>query len=95
MEPRPPTYFLGGKILSKFDTLVGTFSVPCYRAVNPTVVSTPFLLLMFGLMFPDLWHGLFLIVLGTFVAFFKKFEFIPSKLKKQSEWGYIIILFGI
>ncbi|WP_200763067.1 V-type ATP synthase subunit I [Nitrosophilus alvini] len=73
------------KILKPFETLIKNFSYPRYQEINPTVPFAAAFLIMFGVMFGDIGHGLVLMLAGFFVS--KKFP-------KYEDLGKIYILAG-
>lgn len=52
------------------DTLMTSYTVCRYRSVNPTVFCSSAFLVMFGLMFPDVWHGFVLVFFATLMRRF-------------------------
>ncbi len=59
-----PVELKNPRILSPFQMLVKNFSIPQYGTVDPTPLVAATFVLMFGLMFGDVGHGLVLILLG-------------------------------
>lgn len=68
----PPTFFDTGTIMGSFQTIVDTYGVPRYREANPglfTAVTFPFL---FGVMYGDIGHGLFLLLFALYICSLEK-----------------------
>ncbi len=65
-----PSY-LGHKLLRPFEKLLKFYGVPAYRHIDPTVVMSVSFVVMFGMMFGDIGHGLSLVALGIVLNFFK------------------------
>jgi len=92
----PPTYLKVNEFTWVFQEIVSTYGTPSYREVNPaffTMVTFPFL---FGVMFGDICHGLFLLVIGLYMclqkdALIKKKSFLAPMLKAR----YLLLLMGI
>jgi V/A-type H+-transporting ATPase subunit I len=61
---RVPTYLEHARWLAPFAGLVRGYGVPNYTEIEPTVLFAASFLLMFGLIFGDLGHGLCLLALG-------------------------------
>ncbi len=57
-----PVRFNNPKLLSPFQMLVRNYSIPEYGTVEPTVFVAIAYLIMFGLMFADVGHGIVLIL---------------------------------
>ena len=74
------------KILKPFERLIKEYSYPQYNEINPVIPFAISFLLMFGIMFGDLGHGLTLSLIGYFVSI---------KYKKYKEYGEILIFSGI
>jgi V/A-type H+-transporting ATPase subunit I len=55
--------------LKPFELLTSTYGLPSYLTIDPTPLLGISFLLMFGLMFGDVGHGLVLALLGVFMAF--------------------------
>lgn len=69
--------------LAPFERLVRGFGVPGYREVEPTIMFAVSFLLMFGIMFGDLGHGLCLIGIGLMVWY-------KSGSEQTKDVGWII-----
>ncbi|MCM8768916.1 MAG: hypothetical protein NC911_04465 [Candidatus Omnitrophica bacterium] len=54
-------------LLKPFELLVKSYGLPCYGTVDPTVFLAIAFLLMFGIMFGDVGHGLLLGLAGLFL----------------------------
>uniref|UniRef100_A0A7S1XVR6 V-type proton ATPase subunit a n=1 Tax=Phaeomonas parva TaxID=124430 RepID=A0A7S1XVR6_9STRA len=64
----PPTHFKTNKFTYAYQEFVNTYGVPRYREINPalfTAVTFPYL---FGIMYGDIGHGLFLFLAGVFLV---------------------------
>jgi len=60
-----PSYTEMPRLLQPFQRLVRGFGEPGYREIEPTILFAASFLLMFGLVFGDLGHGLCLVVIGA------------------------------
>jgi len=68
VELNPPTYFRQNNITKPFQLLTDTYGVPRYKEMNPTLfncISFPF---EFGVMFGDIFHGSFLLIVGLILV---------------------------
>ncbi len=83
-ETRKPSYVSVGKLLKPFMDTVAMFGYPRPREIVPAVMMFVTLPVIYGLMFPDLGHGLVLLVLGYVVY---------KKLSKSM--GKLVISFAI
>jgi V/A-type H+-transporting ATPase subunit I len=54
-------------LLRPFETLVATYGLPSYRELEPTLFVAISYILMFGLMFGDVGHGLVFVLGGLFM----------------------------
>lgn len=63
----PPTHFKLNEFTTVFQDIVSTYGVPLYKEINPayfTIITFPFL---FGVMFGDVGHGSFLLIISSLV----------------------------
>ncbi|MGN6612612.1 MAG: V-type ATPase 116kDa subunit family protein, partial [Angustibacter sp.] len=65
---QPPT-LLGGRADTAFTSLVQTYSTVPYADLDPTVFAAVAYVVMFGLMFGDVGHGLLLLGIGLAARF--------------------------
>ncbi|MCL2834623.1 MAG: V-type ATP synthase subunit I [Treponema sp.] len=69
-------------VVKGFESVIFSYGVPLYGAIDPTIFVTIFFTLMFGIMFGDIGQGLVLLLLGiltgkkgpAFMARFRKFS---------------------
>jgi len=66
-QGRVPSYVVHSRLLAPFERLVRGYGVASYTEIEPTVMFAATFLLMFGVMFGDLGHGLCLLVIGLLV----------------------------
>lgn len=64
-----PVLFKQPPFLKPFELLVSGYGTPSYRMIDPTVFVGFTFLLMFGMMFGDVGHGLVLLLGGLLVTF--------------------------
>eukprot|EP01103_Thecamoeba_quadrilineata_P014506 TRINITY_DN4341_c0_g2_i1.p1 TRINITY_DN4341_c0_g2~~TRINITY_DN4341_c0_g2_i1.p1 ORF type:complete len:843 (-),score=156.46 TRINITY_DN4341_c0_g2_i1:67-2544(-) len=84
----PPTHFQTNKFTSSFQDLVDSYGMARYQEVNPgvfTIITFPFL---FGVMFGDVGHGLFMAMFGLFLMIKE------SSLSKASNDEMFQMVFG-
>jgi V/A-type H+-transporting ATPase subunit I len=89
-----PVKFTNPKILSPFQMLVENYSVPEYGSFDPTPVVALTYLLMFGLMFADVGHGLVLLAGGIFGALCLRGRSIARLFQLVVWCGCSSVLFG-
>ena len=87
---RVPTLLHNAKILKPFETLVTTYGIPGYREIDPTPIVGLTFVLMFGIMFGDLGHGLLLAVLGALLTW----RLLPG-LSGAGGFGPILVACGL
>jgi V/A-type H+-transporting ATPase subunit I len=66
-EDRVPSTGTDSKVLAPFERLVRGYGTAGYNEVEPTLMFAASFLLLFGIVFGDLGHGLILLVLGLLV----------------------------
>ncbi len=64
--------FLGHKLLRPFEKMLKFYGIPAYRHIDPTLFMALSFIVMFGMMFADLGHGLILVFVGLSLAGFKR-----------------------
>jgi len=62
-----PTLVRSPRWLQPFEELVTTFGLSSYNELDPTLIVTVSFLIMYGMMFGDLGHGLLLLVTGLWL----------------------------
>jgi len=65
-----PSY-LGHKLFKPFEMILKFYGMPAYRHFDPTIFMSLSFIVMFGMMFADLGHGLSLAALGLCLGFLK------------------------
>ncbi len=63
-----PVQMRNPPLLKPFELLTSAYGVPAYRTLDPTPLLGISLLLMFGMMFGDVGHGMVLALAGAFLA---------------------------
>ncbi len=63
-----PVQLKNPSFLKPFELLTSTYGMPAYRTIDPTPLLGISFLLMFGMMFGDVGHGMVLALLGIFMA---------------------------
>ncbi len=84
--PEVPVLFKQPPFLKPFELLVSGYGTPSYRMIDPTIFVGITFLLMFGMMFGDVGHGLVLLLGGLLLAF---------KSRKWHEAGKLGIYCGV
>lgn len=87
-EEDPPTIIENPKWIKSFSSLVKLYGLPKYGEIDPSVFFALSYILLFGIMFGDLGHGLVLVLLG-FAIYKNKIKFI-----KNQDISYILISLG-
>jgi len=75
-------------LLRPFQGLVHGFGEPGYREIEPTILFAASFLLMFGLIFGDLGHGLCLVLVGALT-------YRIGKKRAARDLGYVIAAAGL
>jgi V/A-type H+-transporting ATPase subunit I len=68
-----PSLVRNPRWLQPFENLVTTFGITSYNELDPTLIVTVSFLIMYGMMFGDLGHGLMLLLAGLWL--WRRFEF--------------------
>ncbi|KAL7469631.1 hypothetical protein ACHAXS_009897 [Conticribra weissflogii] len=58
--PTPPTHFTTNKFTYGYQEFVNTYGIPRYREANPALFTAATFPFLFGVMYGDIGHGLFL-----------------------------------
>lgn len=90
-----PVFFKTPKLLEPFESLTFNYGIPQYKTINPVPFVAITYLLMFGVMFGDIGHGLVLILLGVFLGKLKRFQSLKSILNLIIYCGASSIIFGV
>lgn len=88
-DVRVPALLKNPKIIKPFESVVKLYGPPRYNDIDPTVLTAIIFPVLFGLMFPDIGHGLLLLLLGLGLAFVLKGLGEPMR-----DMGVIIALCG-
>jgi V/A-type H+-transporting ATPase subunit I len=87
-DVRVPSLLNNPKIVKPFESIIKMYSLPSYHDIDPTLITAVMFPVLFGLMFPDIGHGLLLLLLGSAMFFGVK------GLKGMKDMGMIISLCG-
>jgi V-type H+-transporting ATPase subunit a len=95
--PTPPTYFVTNKFTYAYQEFVNTYGIPRYREANPALFTAATFPFLFGVMYGDVGHGMFLFLTGlTLVWNEKKAEGVKrDELSEGLHVGrYMITMMG-
>ena len=70
--PTPPTYFVTNKFTYAYQEFVNTYGIPRYREANPALFTAATFPFLFGVMYGDIGHGLFLFLNGVMLVWNEK-----------------------
>jgi V-type H+-transporting ATPase subunit a len=70
--PTPPTHFTTNKFTYAYQEFVNTYGIPRYREANPALFTAATFPFLFGVMYGDIGHGLFLFAGGLFLLYNEK-----------------------
>jgi len=65
--PTPPTHFTTNKFTYGYQEFVNTYGIPRYREANPALFTAATFPFLFGVMYGDIGHGLFLFFAGAYL----------------------------
>mmetsp|Transcript_45265 Transcript_45265/g.67244 ORF Transcript_45265/g.67244 Transcript_45265/m.67244 type:complete len:492 (-) Transcript_45265:735-2210(-) len=63
--PTPPTHFTTNKFTYGYQEFVNTYGIPRYQEANPALFTAATFPFLFGVMYGDVGHGLFLFLAGA------------------------------
>ena len=89
-DVRVPSLLKNPKIVKPFESVVGMYGHPLYKDIDPTLITAIMFPILFGLMFPDIGHGMFLLAIGLALMF--AFKGLGKEIRGV---GVIILLCGI
>eukprot|EP00567_Pseudictyota_dubia_P009584 CAMPEP_0197448618 /NCGR_PEP_ID=MMETSP1175-20131217/18211_1 /TAXON_ID=1003142 /ORGANISM="Triceratium dubium, Strain CCMP147" /LENGTH=886 /DNA_ID=CAMNT_0042980441 /DNA_START=92 /DNA_END=2752 /DNA_ORIENTATION=+ len=70
--PTPPTHFTTNKFTYGYQEFVNTYGIPRYREANPALFTAATFPFLFGVMYGDIGHGLFLLAGGLYMLWNEK-----------------------
>jgi V-type H+-transporting ATPase subunit a len=95
--PTPPTHFVVNKFTYGYQEFVNTYGIPRYREANPALFTAATFPFLFGVMYGDIGHGLFLFLSGLYLVLNEK----KNEGAKLGEMGdgmhagrYMILMMG-
>lgn len=92
-EVKVPVIYNNPKLLKPFESLVTTYGSPDYNEIDPSGIIGLAFLLMFGVMFGDLGHGLVLFLVGRFLQKQLKSAEVLGKIMTRA--GVSSMIFGV
>ena len=84
-----PSLLKNPKIVKPFESIVGMYGHPLYNDIDPTLITAIMFPILFGLMFPDIGHGMFLLAIGLALMF--AFRGLGKEIRGV---GVIVVLCG-
>jgi V/A-type H+-transporting ATPase subunit I len=96
-EPDVPVMLKNPGFFRPFEMLVSSYGLPEYKFIDPTVFVAISFLIMFGMMFGDVGHGIVLCLLGWLIGFRKgnRSEGVMLVGKLFFYCGLASIVFGV
>ncbi len=88
-DVRVPSLLNNPKIVKPFESIVNMYGHPLYNDIDPTLITAIMFPILFGLMFPDIGHGMFLLAIGLALMF--AFKGLGKEIKGV---GVILVLCG-
>mmetsp|Transcript_18286 Transcript_18286/g.42092 ORF Transcript_18286/g.42092 Transcript_18286/m.42092 type:complete len:874 (+) Transcript_18286:101-2722(+) len=95
--PTPPTHFVTNKFTYAYQEFVNTYGIPRYREANPALFTAATFPFLFGVMYGDVGHGMFLFLNGLLLVWNeKKAEGVKrDELSEGLHMGrYMILMMG-
>ena len=95
--PTPPTHFVTNKFTYAYQEFVNTYGIPRYREANPALFTAATFPFLFGVMYGDIGHGMFLFLTGLMLVLNeKKAEGVKrDELSEGLHLGrYMILMMG-
>ena len=95
--PTPPTHFVTNKFTYAYQEFVNTYGIPRYREANPALFTAATFPFLFGVMYGDVGHGMFLFLNGLMLVLNeKKAEGVKrDELSEGLHLGrYMILMMG-
>ena len=89
-DARVPSLLKNPGFLKPFESIIKMYGHPLYNDIDPTVITAIIFPLLFGLMFPDMAHGLIILLLGLALMF--AFKGLEEEIRGM---GIIIALCGL
>jgi V/A-type H+-transporting ATPase subunit I len=89
---RVPTLLRNPRLLKPVEKLVSTYGLPGYREIDPTLLVGITFVLMFGIMFGDLGHGMTLVLLGVLLLASPK---VMPSIASMAGFGAILVACGL
>eukprot|EP00915_Cephaloidophora_sp_WS-2016_P000770 GHVH01001031.1.p1 GENE.GHVH01001031.1~~GHVH01001031.1.p1 ORF type:complete len:868 (-),score=149.92 GHVH01001031.1:872-3475(-) len=92
-----PTFFRNTGFTRGYQNFVNTYGVPRYREINPAVITSVTLPYLFGVMYGDVGHGIFVTAFGlTLILAYDKLRIQKEEIVQMILGGrYIIFMMGI
>jgi V/A-type H+-transporting ATPase subunit I len=88
-DVRVPSLLKNPKIVKPFESIVNLYGHPLYNDIDPTMITAIMFPILFGLMFPDIGHGMFLLAIGLALMF--AFKGLGKEIRGV---GIILVLCG-
>jgi len=70
--PTAPTHFTTNKFTYGYQEFVNTYGIPRYREANPALFTAATFPFLFGVMYGDIGHGMFLFCAGLYLLYNEK-----------------------
>ncbi len=95
-EETVPTLLKNPKFLQSFQKLATSYGIPSYHEFDPTSFISFTFPIIFGLMFPDVGHGLILVAVSLLILFEKR-KGVPQSeiIRYVFDAGELLLLCGI